>query len=75
MSNSKLEPLMYYKNGFKLEACPRMPPFKGDMTQAPNMFIAREKSWQYQISRNWILYYFNILTFDTPLGRVIGMLS
>ena len=60
---------MYYKNGFKLKACPRMPPFKWDMSQAPNMFIAREimyKSRQYQISRNLIAHYFKLLKSDTP---------
>ena len=61
---------MYLKNGFKLEACPRMPPFKWDTSQAPKMFIAREimyKSRQYQISRNLIAHYFKLLKSDIVL--------
>ena len=60
---------MIYKNEFDLEACPRMSPLKWDMSQPPNMFIAREimyKSRQYPIQRRWIVYDFHLLTSDTP---------
>ena len=41
---------------------------KWGMFYPPKMFITREiiyKSWQYQISRSWIVYHFNLLTSDT----------
>ena len=61
-------PLMFYKNGFELESCPKMSLLKWDMSKPPQMFIAIEimyKSRQYQISRSWFVYHFNLLTSDT----------
>ena len=62
-------PLMFYKNRFELKACPKMSLFKWDMSWPHKMFIATEimfKSRQYQISRSWIVFYFNLLTSDNP---------
>ena len=46
--------LMFYRNGFELEACLRMSPSKWDMSQPSKMFIARKimhKLRRYQIQR------------------------